>query len=256
MTSRRTFACLLALLAAAAPLRAREITVFAAASLSDALQEIGAAYEKAGGPHVVFNFGASSTLARQIDEGAPADVFFSADEAKMDGLAKHGEVLAETRRSPLSNSLVIVVASASSLRLASPRDLLGPAVRVIALAEPQSVPAGIYAKEYLRSAGVWQDVTDKVVPTENVRAALAAVGAGNADAAIVYRTDAAMSVKVKIALEVAVAEGPRISYPMAVLAHAPQPVEARRFVDYLASEPALEVFRRFGFLVHQPAKAP
>jgi molybdate transport system substrate-binding protein len=250
--------CLLPLLAihtaVAAP--APELTVFAAASLTESLQEIGAAYEKAGGPHVAFNFGASSTLARQIAEGAPADVFFSADEAKMDGLAHHGLVIADTRRSPLSNSLVFVVAADSSLRIASPRDLLGPKVRVVALAEPQSVPAGIYAKEYLRSVGVWSDMIDKVVPTENVRGALAAVEAGNADAAIVYKTDAAISSKVKVALEVAPADGPKISYPVAVLTHAPQLAEARRFIDYLTSAPALEVFRNHGFIVQEQAKTP
>jgi molybdate transport system substrate-binding protein len=191
--------------AIAAP--APELTVFAAASLAESLQEIGAAYEKAGGSHVAFNFGASSTLARQISEGAPADVFFSADEAKMDGLARQGHVLAETRRSPLANSLVFVVAAGSSIRIASARDLLDASIRVVALAEPQSVPAGIYAKEYLRSIGVWGDVIDKVVPTENVRAAMATVEAGNADAAIVYKTDAAISSKVKVALEVAPADG-------------------------------------------------
>ena len=240
--------------AIAAP--APELTVFAAASLAESLQEIGAAYEKAGGSHVAFNFGASSTLARQISEGAPADVFFSADEAKMDGLARQGHVLAETRRSPLANSLVFVVAAGSSIRIASARDLLDASIRVVALAEPQSVPAGIYAKEYLRSIGVWGDVIDKVVPTENVRGALAAVEAGNADTAIVYRTDAAISSRVKVALEVAPADGPKISYPVAVLTHAPQLVAARRFVDYLTSAPALEVFRNHGFIVQEQASKP
>ena len=233
--------------AIAAP--APELTVFAAASLTESLQEIGVAYEKAGGSHVAFNFGASSTLARQISEGAPADAFFSADEAKMDGLARQGHVLAETRRSPLANSLVFVVAAGSSIRIASARDLLDASIRVVALAEPQSVPAGIYAKAYLRSIGVWGDVIDKVVPTENVRAAMATVEAGNADAAIVYKTDTAISSKVKVALEVAPADGPRISYPVAVLTHAPQLDAARRFVDYLTSAPALDVFRSHGFIV-------
>ena len=118
------------------------------------------------------------------------------------------------------------------------------------------MPAGIYAKEYLRSVGVWSDVIDKVVPTENVRGALAAVESGNADAAIVYKTDAAISSKVKVALEVAPAEGPKISYPVAVLTHAPQLGEARRFVEYLNSAPALEVFRGHGFIVSEQAKAP
>ena len=236
-------------------LRAANINVFAAASLTESLKEIASAYEKQSGDKVVFNFGASSMLARQIEAGAPADIFFSADEAKMDGLARHGHVLAETRRSPLSNSLVFVVAAGSSIRIAGARDLLNASIRVVALAEPQSVPAGIYAKEYLRSVGVWSDVIDKVVPTENVRAAMAAVEAGNADAAIVYKTDAAISSQVKVALEIAPAEGPKISYPVAVLTHAPQLDAARRFVDYLTSAPALDVFRSHGFVVQEQANA-
>src|SRR6187549_3932958 len=163
LTARLAVALLLIATPSAIAAPAPELTVFAAASLAESLQEIGAAYEKAGGSHVAFNFGASSTLARQISEGAPADVFFSADEAKMDGLAHHGHVLAETRRSPLANSLVFVVAAGSSIRIASARDLLDASIRVVALAEPQSVPAGIYAKAYLRSIGVWGDVIDKVV---------------------------------------------------------------------------------------------
>jgi len=177
---------------------AAEVTVFAAASLTDALKEIATAYEGSSGDKLVFNFGASSILARQIQEGAPADLFFSADEAKMDSLAKGGLVTKETRRSLLSNTLVIVVPADSTLTLATPADLATSKVRVLALAEPQSVPAGIYAKEWLKSLKLWSKVIDKVIPTENVRAALAAVESGNADLGIVYKTDAGISKKVRI----------------------------------------------------------
>ena len=124
-------------------LAAGEITVFAAASLSDALREIAAAYEKTTGDTVRLNLGASSLLARQIREGAPADLFFSADEAKMDDLARAGLIDPTTRRSLLSNLLVIVVAADSDLKLAAARDLATAAVRRLALAEPATVPAGI-----------------------------------------------------------------------------------------------------------------
>ncbi len=170
----------------------------AAASLTDAMKEIGAAYEKESGDKLQFNFGASNMLARQIEEGAPADVFFSADEAKMDALEKKDLLLPGTRRSLLSNSLVIVVAADSGMSPKSAADLAKPEYKKLALAEPRSVPAGIYAREYLEKLGLWEAVKEKVVPTENVRAALAAVESGNVDAGIVYKTDALISKKVKV----------------------------------------------------------
>jgi molybdate transport system substrate-binding protein len=236
-------------LALVAPAAGAEVIVFAAASLTDALQEIGAAYEQQSGDKVVLNLGASSILARQIQEGAPADLFFSADEAKMDSLEKQGLVLKETRRSLLSNTLVVVVPVDSSLKIGSAQDLATPKVRSLALAERQSVPAGIYAKEYLRSRKLWSKLIDRVVPTENVRGTLAAVESGNVDAGVVYKTDAGISKKVRIAYEVPAAEGPKISYSAAVMARSGQPAAARRFLRYLESPAALAVFRRYGFLV-------
>lgn len=229
--------------------QAAELSVFAAASLTDALQEIAAAYEKEGGDRLVLNLGASSTLARQIQEGAPADLFLSADEEKMDGLEQKKLLLPGTRKSVLSNTLVIVVPDDSSLRINGPQDLAAPSVRALALAEPQSVPAGIYAKEYLRKAGVWSKVIGRVVPTENVRAALAAVASGNVDAGIVYRTDARTAKRVRVAYEVPHAQGPAISYPFAVLAGSRRPEAARKLLAWLASPRAAAVFRKHGFLI-------
>jgi molybdate transport system substrate-binding protein len=211
--------------------RGAEVHVYAAASLTDALREIGAAYERQTGERVVFNFAGSSALARQIRQGAPADLFLSADEAKMDAVA------AAERVSVLSNTLVI---AGEGIR--SPRDLVG---RRVALAEPSSVPAGIYAREYLTGIGIWSAVAPNVVPTANVRAALAAVESGNVDAAIVYRTDATRG----FAYEIPRSEGPRISYPFAVLRDAGNPAGARRFLAYLTSRPALAVFEKHGFLI-------
>jgi molybdate transport system substrate-binding protein len=248
----RTLLGTLLALAMAAPFqtcRAEELVVFAAASLTDALQEIGAGYEKERGRHVVFNFGASNLLARQIDAGAPADLFLSADEAKMDALEKKGLLLQGTRRSVLSNTLAVVVPKGSKLRLTKPGDLASPSVRALVIAEPSAVPAGIYARQYLRSRGLWPKLIDRIVPTESVRAALAAVEAGNADAGIVYRTDAGISGEVEVAFEVPPSEAPPISYPFAVLQRAADPEGARTFLDYLLSPPALDVFRKFGFLV-------
>lgn len=227
---------------------ATEITVFAAASLSDALKEIAKNYETASGDKLRFNFGASSTLAVQIKQSAPADLFFSADEAKMDDLAKANFIELGTRRSLLSNTLVIVVNTEGGAAISAPDDLVKSTVGRIALAEPQTVPAGIYAKTWLQKIGLWKKIIDRVVPTENVRACLAAVESGNVDAGIVYKTDALISKKVKIAYEVPVAEGPKISYPLAVLKESKNLEAAQRFATYLSGEKANAVFTNFGFL--------
>ncbi|HXT39149.1 MAG TPA: molybdate ABC transporter substrate-binding protein [Candidatus Angelobacter sp.] len=230
---------------------AAEVTVFAAASLTDSLKAIAAVYEKRSGDKVVFSFGASSTLARQIEEGAPADIFFSADEAKMDGLEKKGLILKGTRRSRLSNSLVIVVAAEGGATIEGPKDLATDKIKRLALAEPKTVPAGIYAKEYLQKQNLWPAVETKVVPTENVRGALAAVEAGNVEAGIVYKTDAAISKKVKVACEIPVKDGPAISYPVAVVKESRQLAAAKKFLQYLNSKDAAKIFRKSGFIVRE-----
>jgi molybdate transport system substrate-binding protein len=228
---------------------AAEITVFAAASLTDSLKEIATAYEKQSGDKIIFNFGASSTLARQIEEGAPADIFFSADEAKMDGLVKKGLIDTATRKSRLGNSLVIVVAADSALQIHAAGDLTNASIKQIALADTKAVPAGIYAKAWLTRQKLWTVIEPKVVPTENVRGALAAVESGNVEAGVVYKTDAGISQKVKTAYEVPASDAPKISYPMALVKESKQPEAAKRFLDYLSSEEAGQVFKRFGFIL-------
>jgi molybdate transport system substrate-binding protein len=233
------------------PLRAAEITVSAAASLTDVLKQIAANYEKQSGDKIIFNFGASSLLAQQIAAGAPADIFFSADEAQMNLLAKKHLVIPATRKSVLSNSLVVVVPADSTLQIKSPSDLTNTDVKQIALADPKAVPAGVYAKAWLEKLQLWPAVEPKVVPTENVRATLAAVASGNVDAGVVYKTDAAISKKVKIACEVPRADGPDINYPVALVKDSQQPDAAKKFLDYLSSKAAGQVFKQFGFLLRQ-----
>lgn len=213
------------------------------------MKEIAASYEKASGDKLQLNFGASNMLARQIEEGAPADVFLSADEAKMDGLEQKGLLLAGTRRSLLSNLLVIIVPKDALSTPKSAADLVRPEYKKLALAEPQTVPAGIYAREYLQKLGLWDDLKQSVVPTESVRAALAAVESGNVEAGIVYKTDALISKKVKVAVEISLADGPKISYPLAVLKSSSEPERARKFADYLTAPSARETFKKFGFIV-------
>lgn len=246
MRLRRRLALLLALTAGA--LDAADLNVYAAASLADALGEIAKAYESLSGDTIRLNLGASSVLALQIKQGAPADVFFSADEAKLDALAQSDLLAPGTRRSLLSNTLVLVVRADSGDAIATPADLTKPTVRHLAVAEPQTVPAGIYAKAWLETIGLWKKVSDRIVPTENVRACLAAVEAGNADAGIVYRTDALISKKIRIAFEVPAAAGPAISYGVAVLQDSRRPDAARRFATHLASPEARAVFLKYGFL--------
>lgn len=241
----------LVLLALTLSVRAAEVIVFAAASLTDSLKEIAVHYEKQSDDKIVFNFGASSTLARQIGEGAPADIFFSADEAKMDGLEKKGLIDAGTRKSRLGNSLVVVVAVDSTLPINSASDLTNTAVNRIALADPKAVPAGIYAKKWLENFQLWSAIEPKIVPTENVRAALAAVESGNVEAGVVYKTDAGISKKVKIAYEVPLKDSPEISYPMALVKESKQPEAAKKFLRYLDSDGATKVFEQFGFIIRK-----
>jgi molybdate transport system substrate-binding protein len=228
-----------------------EMTVHAAASLSDAMNEIGRAYESETGDKIQFNFGASSLLERQIEGGAPGDLFLSADDAKMDALERNGLLAAGTRRSLLSNSLAIVVGRDVQLAPKSAADLTQSAYKKLALAEPHSVPSGIYAREYLAKLKLWDALENKIVPTENVRAALAAVESGNVEAGFVYKTDALISKKVKIAVEIPAADGPKISYPVAVLKSSPDPARARKFEEYLAGLGARAVFEKFGFTVEK-----
>jgi len=235
---------------------AAQIHVFAAASLTDSLKEIASGYEKASGDKAVFNFGASSMLARQIEEGAPVDIFFSADQAKMDDLQSKGLIDKETRKDRLSNTLVIIVPSEGGTTINSPKDLAAPAIKHVAIGDPRAVPIGIYAREYLQTLGLWDGIKPKVVATENVRAALAAVEAGNAEASIVYKTDAAISKKVKVAFEVPIDKVPKIRYPLAMVKEPKEPQAAKRFFDFLSSENAEKVFKKYGFIVLGPGKEP
>ncbi|MFP2931926.1 molybdate ABC transporter substrate-binding protein [Pyxidicoccus sp. 3LG] len=240
------------LLLAAVPARAEKALVFAAASATDALQELGPAFTKATGHSVEFAFGASSDLARQAVAGAPADAFLSADAVRLDTVEKAGLVQPGTRVDLLSNRLVVVVPADSGGRLAGPEGLKG--LKRLALADPAVVPAGVYAKGWLEKAGLWKDVEAKVVPALDVRAALAAVESGRVDAGVVYATDAAQSKKVRVAFTVPDGDAPRIVYPVAALAKGKAPEAGRAFVRFLQSDLARKTFERHGFLVPAPAE--
>jgi molybdate transport system substrate-binding protein len=235
-----------ALLLAGPPVRADEILVHAAASLTDALEEIGADWQRASGHTVLFNLGASSDLARQLRAGAPGDVFLSADLAQMDLVERAGFVRAADRVDLLSNRLVVVVPAGATSWPRAPSDLL--ALERIALADPEAVPAGVYARRWLQSLGLWEKLRGRVMPALNVRAALAAVESENAGAAVVYRTDAAIARRAKVAFEVPPEQGPRIVYVVAPLFRSGKAAAGRAFVAYLRSPAAQAVFARHGFV--------
>jgi len=223
-----------------------ELLVFAAASMADALAEVGRDFEAETGQTVVLSLGASRDLARQIRAGAPAAVFVSADAETVDSLVGANLVRSEDRRSFASNRLVVVVKKGAGRAIRTPRDLLD--VPHLAVGDPKLVPAGSYAKQWLDKEGLWTEVERHVVPSLDVRAALASVETGHAEAGIVYRTDAAHSQRVDIAYEVPVERAPTISYVAARLASA-QNAAAGRFLDFLTGSKARATFARHGFVL-------
>lgn len=231
----------------AASTNGEDLLVSAAVSLTDTMKEIGTRNEKQSGDRIMFNFGASSLLARQIEEGVPADVFVSADEAQMDRLEKAGRIEAGTRIDLLTNKLVIVTREDSPIQIDVVQDLAKPTVSRIAIADPQSVPAGVYARQVLANAGIWESVQGRIVPAENVRAALAIVEAGNAELGIVYATDASALSAIRVLLTVPAELSPKIIYPAALINNSAHAGAARRFLTFLKSNEAAQIFQSAGF---------
>jgi molybdate transport system substrate-binding protein len=223
------------------------ILVSAAVSLSAALEELGPQYTRETGVPVRFNFAASNILARQIVEGAAVDAFISADEAQMRLVAEAGLLHAGTRVVLLTNGLAVVTRRDWVRPLRQLADLAGPDVKRIAVGDPAAVPAGVYARRALERAGVWLHVQPRLVPTVSVRAALAAADEGNADAAIVYRTDVAAARHARLAFVLGPREAPPIIYPAAVTTRAPNPEAARAWLEWLRGPTARATFERHGF---------
>lgn len=237
--------CLFACLPAAA---AERIVVFAAASLKEALDAAARSFEAASGHTVVVSYAASSALARQIEAGAPASVFLSADTDWTDHVQSKGLALPGTRRDVLSNQLVLVApaSSAVQVRLAPGVDLSAAlGTRRIALANPAAVPAGKYARAALANLGAWSAIEGKVAAAENVRAALALVARGEAPLGVVYRTDAVAEKAVRIVDAFPPTSHPRIVYPLVRLKGSSSAAAA--FSDYIAGPEARPIFTRFGF---------
>jgi molybdate transport system substrate-binding protein len=236
----------LAVVSAAA---AKDVVVFAAASLKNALDDASAAYEKETGVKALISYAASSTLAKQVETGAPADIFISADLDWMDYLQKRNLVKADTRATLLGNKLVLIapVSSTAKIDIASGfalADLLGN--ERLSMADPAAVPAGKYGKAALEKLGVWDSVSGKVAPAEDVRSALLLVSRGETPLGIVYATDAAADKGVRIVATFPEDSHPPIVYPAAVLASSDN-AAAAVLLDYMKSDKARPFFERQGF---------
>jgi len=251
---RRLLPALAALLLPAAilPARAQEsVTVFAAASLTDALRELGAQWAARGHPGPRFSFAASSALARQIEQGAPADLFMSADEAWANYLQERNLLANATRSSPIGNALVLIAPAnvAQPLTLARGTDLavlLGPQGR-IATGDPAHVPVGRYAQAALTWMGQWPALAPRLARADNVRAALLLVERGEAPLGIVYATDAAASAGVRVIGTFPAGSHEPITYPFAVTRRAEANARARALLAFLTSAEAAPTWQRFGF---------
>jgi molybdate transport system substrate-binding protein len=231
---------------------AQEMTVFAAASLTDAMKDISAKWVEAGHASLRMSFGSSSTLARQIEQGAPANLFASADEKWMDYLAEKKLIAADTRKDLLGNDLVLVVSADKPMHVTINKSfdlmaLLGTNGR-LATGDPAHVPVGIYAEQALKSLGMWDNVSPRLARTADVRSALLLVERGEAPAGIVYATDAAVSKAVMIAGTFPADSHDPVTYPFAITKSG-DTAEARALLDFMTSPPARAVFVKRGFKV-------
>ena len=233
--------------AASAQNNPSSITVSAAASLKDALDAIAPAFAKER-PNITihYNLGASGTLQQQIQQGAPVDVYISASPAQMDSLDKQGLLLPGTRRNLLRNRLVLIVPAGSS-QVSDFKDLLKPSIKTVAIGEPQTVPAGKYAQDVLTHFGLYQSLTPKLALAKDVRQVLTYVASGNADAGIVYATDAKITNQVKVTATAPEDSHAPIVYPVAVLKDTKNAEAAKSFVAFLSSPAAQSTFEKFGF---------
>jgi molybdate transport system substrate-binding protein len=259
-TSRRTLAgigallclSLLALSAAAAVTDKAPITVFAAASLTNALQDLGDGFTKETSIPVRFSFAASSALARQIENGAPADIFFSADLEWMDYLQSRNLIQRDTRRDVLGNRLVLIAPSDSPVKLKiEPHFALAAALGKgrLATGDPDSVPVGRYAREALTTLGVWSGVEDHLVRADSVRSALAFVDRGEAQLGIVYETDALIDKRVRVVDVFPASSHLPIKYPAALTTGAKG--DAAKFLAYIRGPAGELAFKSYGFtLLH------
>jgi molybdate transport system substrate-binding protein len=230
----------------------RPIVVGAAISLKESFSELGGLYERRTGTKVTFTFGASGELERQIEAGAPVDVFASAAEKEMDELQGKHLIDQASRADFTRNSLVMVVPADSQLSIQSFSDLEKPGVTKIAIGNPKTVPAGQYAQQLLRNMQIWGKIDSRLIVAENVRQVLDYVVRGEVDAGIVYATDVRVAQgKVSVAARAAEGDYGPILYPLAVVQDSSSSIAARGFVDLVLSPEGIQILKKYGF---QPVK--
>ncbi len=235
---------------------ALDLTVFAAASLTDVFKSLGEQWQQRTGQKVVYSFAASSTLARQIEQGAPADLFASADEMWMEYLQQRHLIVDATRSSPIGNTLVLVAPANAAKPVDITKDtdlgkLLGADGR-LATGDPAHVPVGIYAQQALTWMGQWDTIAPRLARADSVRSALLLVERGEAPYGIVYGTDAAVAPNVRVVGTFPDASHPPVTYPFALTAHAAGNSRAKALLDFLTGPDATATYVKFGFSVRHP----
>lgn len=233
---------------ASAPVQPVELNVSAALGLKDALLEIQKTYEAQHTQQkIVFNFAAAGALQKQIEQGAPVDVFISAAHQQIDALQKNGLIIPETRKNLVGNKLVLIVRRDSPLDIADFKDLSSPAVQQFGMGAPETVPAGEYAIQVFTKLQIWDDIKGKAVLGKDVVSVAHYVDTGNVDAGVVFSTVAATTEKAKIVAEAPPGSHEAIIFPGAVLSTAKHPREAEAFLSYLTTPAAVNIFKKYGF---------
>ncbi len=228
----------------------KEVYIVAAASMTDAIKEIGAGYEKEH-PDVklMYNFGSSGALQTQIEQGAPADVFISAAQKQMNALDEKGLIDKDTRKDLLENKVVLIIPKDSDLTLKDFSDVATDKVNKIALGEPKAVPVGQYSEEIFKNLNILDQVKDKAVYASDVRQVLGWVETGEVDCGVVYATDAAISDKVKVLMEAPADTHKPVVYPVAVINSSKNPDVAKDFIAYLGTDSVKAILTKYGFSV-------
>jgi len=224
-----------------------ELTISAAVSLTDALHEIKNTYEKEHNVDLTFNFGGSGTLAQQIQQGAPADVFISANQDWMDTLEKEDQIIDDTRKNVTGNSIVLITQQDSKLDYGSFEDISASDIDQIAIGNPESVPAGNYTEQTLKHINIWNELENEFIFAKDVRQVLTYVESGNADTGFVYESDALTSDQIKILATAEPDWHDPITYPGALIADTQHEQEAASFLDYMISDEAQEILKKYGF---------
>ncbi|KAF6570511.1 molybdate ABC transporter substrate-binding protein [Paenibacillus sp. SEL3] len=227
-----------------------ELTISAAASLTDALKEIQHSYESTHtGTKLNFNFGGSGALEKQIEQGAPSDLFLSASKKNLKSLVDQQLIESNKQKTWLTNELVAVIPADGTMDIASVTDLTKREVKKVAIGIPESVPAGNYAQEALTKAKLWDTLQSKLVQAKDVRQVLQYVETGNADVGFVYKTDALTSQKAKIAFEVDPKTYSPVEYPIGIIKGSKHIQEAEDFYAYLQSQESLNIMAKYGFTI-------